>query len=299
MPARMILTVGTFDGVHKGHAYLLKTLLAYANRRSLTPAVALFEYSPRLFLRKEKTVRLLTTLAQRQEIIKKDFGINHFYELPMQGWFFTVTAEDFLAHAVSAWGVKEFVCGDNFSFGRDRLCTSANFCHFGAPLNIRAHVVKLVCQQSPVSSTHIRGLLAEGDLEGARKLMGRNYVIGGPVVGGRRLAGRILGFPTANLAVDKRKILPLGVFKGWAPSLGRPAVINIGYRPTLTQKSPRKILPAVEVHILGFQGDLYGRFLEVELLEKLRAEKRFANMLQLQRQIVLDIEQAQAKGYKL
>ena len=288
-----VLALGTFDGLHRGHSKLLQVLLRIARRDHLAPMVAFFPYSPRLYLRREKVVRLLTTPQERANILREEFGIERVQELPMTRPFFNMSAWDFLEKfAVKKWGARGFVCGENFTFGCNRACSVATFKDFEKPLGVTFHVVKLLGSVQPVSSTLIRGSLAEGDIASVNRLLGRFYGITGKVVRGRGIAQKLLGFPTANLEVSSYKMLPHGVFYGWVCELNRWAVINIGYRPTLGSSK----LPTVEAHILGHKGNLYGRNLTLRLHKKLRGEIEFKTVDQLRRQIARDISWAKNKS---
>ena len=285
-----IFALGTFDGVHIGHARLLDFLVRQARRKGLEPAVAMFEYSPRLFLQDAPQVRLLTTIQERQDIITARFGIRRFFVMPMQKWFFGIVAEDFLAHLVFAWNAKQLVCGENFCLGADQACHGGNLDTFGAAIGLRGKSLKLVTRQTPVSSTRIRGLIAEGDLVNARRLLGRDYDVSGKVVKGRGVASRELGFPTANIDVDIRKILPLGVFKAAVEGFTQAAVVNIGVRPTFSGASTGPDAVKVEAHILDYSGNLYDKTLRLKLERKLRPERHFSSKEELRQQITPHIE---------
>ena len=273
------LAIGTFDGVHCGHRRLLDALLNLAQDKGLDPMVALFSCSPRIALgRPGGVVRLLTTVQERRDILKEEFGIRKVEVLPQDQRFFSLTAGQFLRrYAVGRWGVRAMVFGGNFAFGVERACRADNFEEFARPLGLMWRRVPLLKNVVPISSSRIRGLLAEGDLAQANRFLGRRYRLIGRVVRGRRIAGKVLGYPTANLIMSSEKLLPLGVFRAWSRDLNRWAVVNIGYRPTFSP-SPRGSRPldiAVEAHILDYKGNLYGRSLMLELAQKFVANAGF------------------------
>lgn len=296
MPRGKVLAIGTFDGVHLGHQKILRVLLRVARQKKLTPIVAVFPYSPRLYLKgKKNVVRLLTTIKEREAILAKEFGISDVWEFPLDRHFLKIPAEDFLRDLAEKWRVKDLVCGENFSLGKGRSCTMANFKNFAQEMGIDFHIARLCQKGVPVSSTRIRGLLAEGDFRAANRLLGRPYFLSGKVIRGQRIASKLLGFPTANVKIDPRKMLPLGVFFGWVRELRRWALINIGYRPTLSKQQTEPRVLTTEAHILKFKGDLYGKELTIELRKKLREEKSFATLETLRQQIIEDIQSA--RGY--
>ena len=296
MNKKYVLALGVFDGVHRGHQKLLQVLLRIAHRENLTPMVALFPYSPGLYLKQEKVVRLLTTIEERKRILEDELGLGCLKELPMERSFFSMSAWDFLEQVVvKKWRARSFVCGENFALGQNRACSVVSFQDFAKPLGIEFHVVKLLGNVQPVSSTLIRGLLADGDLNAVNRLLGRPYSVSGKVVRGKGIAQKLLGFPTTNLSVSSYKMLPRGVFYGWVQGLKRWAVINIGYRPTIDKvRSADKAL-VVEAHVLGYRGNLYGKNLSLELRKKLRGEVEFKTVEELRFQIARDIELAKRR----
>lgn len=294
------VTIGTFDGVHLGHQRLLETLVAVSKRRRLAPMVALFPYSPGLFFKgQEAIVKLITTVDERIAFIRARFNIRHFKVLPMTREFFSITADEFLARCVHGeWNAQMLLAGRNFGIGKDRALHAGNVRVMAKRWGIEAKVVPLVRRLTPVSSTRIRGALAEGDFSLAAKLLGRPFDLRGRVVRGSGIASTQLGYPTANLAVDSSKLLPLGVFRARIKELNRWAALNIGFRPTIEEASvkPEEKKPVVEAYVVGFHGNLYGRHLTLEIYEKLRGEKRFGSLEELKNQISKDIERISRLG---
>ncbi|MBI4668670.1 MAG: hypothetical protein HY747_05725 [Elusimicrobia bacterium] len=232
-----------------------------------------------------------------------------------------LSCRQFLADwAIKRWGAKIMVLGANFTMGRGRAGNASNFQALAGPLGLEWKAVPLFDR---VSSSVVRDLLAAGRLSRANKLMGRRFCLSGKIVRGRAIAGRLLGFPTANLHVDEDKLLPLGVFSARVKDFNKKAVVNIGCRPTvkaaerqrgreaerqgegtgerccrhyhnlaLSAAPPlrRSAAPCVEAHILDFHGDLYGKDISLELIREIRREKKFSSLNELRRQIARDIK---------
>jgi len=283
----VVLTLGTFDGVHRGH----QTLLALARRRAdalrgEVLAVA-FERPPRVYFRPETTVPRLTSPAEKEEWLRR-FGADRVEHLRFGPGLARMRAREFLeARVLRRWKAREVVVGFNFFFGRGREGTPAFLKTEGARRGIRAHAVPALAEGGrPVSSGGIRERLAAGDVRTAHRWLGHPYTLLAAVRRGRGL-GRKLGFPTANLATDGEKLLPPGVYAVWVDlpnGVRRGGVLNIGVRPTVVRKGR----PTAEVHVLDYTGLLPGRRLRLEWVAFLRPEKRFASLDALRRQIAAD-----------
>ncbi len=276
-PARdrpVILTLGTFDGVHRGH----QALLAKGNARALALdgevlAVA-FARPPRLFFNPEPSSSLLTTPDEKKSLLLAH-GADRVQTVRFGSALARRSAGDFLRRLVRGrWRARELVVGFNFAFGRNREGNTAFLRRNARSLGLRLHIVRPVTAgRKKVSSGEIRTLIRRGEVEKAAALLGHPFPISGTVVKGRG-RGRRLGVPTANLAVERDKILPPGVFavRVLLPSgTPRGGMMNIGVRPTFGAQGER----TVEVHIFDFVGDLTGQRLRVDLLARLREERRF------------------------
>jgi riboflavin kinase/FMN adenylyltransferase len=200
-----------------------------------------------------------------------------------------VDAADFADEILKArLGARAFVLGFDSKFGRNREGTPEYLQSLGYPVEV---VPQVLVRGRAVSSTAIREAVELGDLAAAAALLGRPYSLWGEVVHGDAL-GRQLGFPTANLDPHHELLPPTGVYSAWAQVRGRPqpAVVNIGYRPTVRSEQPPT--PRIEAHLIGFSGDLYGQTLELEFVQRLREEQRFASLAELRAQIGRDVESA-------
>jgi riboflavin kinase / FMN adenylyltransferase len=270
-PARRAVAIGTFDGVHRGHVRVLQAALA----AGLRPAAVTFDPHPRAVL--GEGVELLATIERRLELLA-DLGIEDALVVRFDAELAALTAAEFAESILRASGADVVAAGDGFRFGRGRSGDLALLEEMGFD-------VRRVPLVDNVSSSHIRRLLAAGEMAQAAALLGRPAEVEGTVVAGdRRGAG--LGFPTANLAVPEGLLVPaLGIYAGAA--LGRRAAVSIGTNPHFGGHERR-----VEAHLLDFDGDLYGTRLVVELWERLRDEAAFASEDELVAAIADDVRRA-------
>ncbi|GAK85108.1 riboflavin kinase [Vibrio ponticus] len=285
-----VLTIGNFDGVHLGHQAVLEQVSHQAQALGLPSMVMTFEPQPLELFAKEKAPARLTRLRDKFVQLTK-LHLDRLLCVSFNPYFANLTAEEFITDLlVKRLGVKFLVVGDDFCFGRGRKGNFAMLQQAGKEYGFEVVSTQSFClQQLRVSSTAIRNALAEDDLPAAAEMLGRGYSISGRVSHGRKL-GRTIGFPTANIPL-KRCVSPVsGVYVVQALGLGEQAiggVANIGQRPTVNG-----VRQQLEVHLFDFQGDLYGKQLEIVLLEKLRDEHKFDSFEALKQQIELDAEAA-------
>lgn len=286
------LAIGNFDGAHRGHAELLRELVAAA-REVGGPAVALtFDPHPRAVLRPEAPISLLTTSDDRAEHLRQ-LGADHvltlrvtpeLLELPAVTFFDLIVGERLAA--------KAMVEGTNFCFGRQREGDIALLAKLCETARLRLRVVPpVILDGVEVSSSRIRQSLEAGDVVLAAKLLGRPYLLRGTVgVGERR--GRTLGFPTANLGQVATVVPGEGVYacRVTTPDGSKYAgAANLGPNPTFAEQTVK-----IEVHVIDFEGDLYGQELRVEFLQRLRETRRFGGVAELVDQLKGDVHQARA-----
>ena len=289
-----MVSIGVFDGVHLGHRAILDRNVAVARELGAVPTVVTFRRHPKRLLL-GRAPRTLTSLEHRLELFRRA-GIEHAVALTFDEELRSLPAEDFAREICSeGLGVERFVLGFDSKFGKDRRGTPELLQTLGYPVEVAE---KVVVAGRAVSSTAIREAVELGDLEGAQRMLGRRVSVLGRVVRGRQL-GRELGFPTANLDLHHELHPPPGVYATWAlvpgDEEGRrlPSVTNIGFRPTVTADEPGGEPRAqVEVHLLDFAEDLYGRPLEVEFVERLRGEERFDGLELLRAAIQRDVDRA-------
>jgi riboflavin kinase/FMN adenylyltransferase len=283
------LTIGNFDGVHRGHQALIAALRSQAEAVR-GPAVALtFEPHPMEILRPGISPPPLLAVRERAEQLTR-VGADHVVVLQINAEFLHLTAQLFFDRIIDrGFHAQGLVEGFNFAFGRDRQGTIDTLRKLCATKEKALAVLPpLVIDGSPVSSSRIRAVLEAGDVLEAATLLGRPYQIAGKVARGQE-RGRTLGFPTANL-VQVRTLVPGdGVYAVRTVALGQTwaGAANIGPNPTFGEQARK-----VEVHLIGFQGNLYGESVSVEFLERLRDTVRFSNVTSLIEQLRRDIEQA-------
>ncbi len=285
-----VLTIGNFDGVHKGHLALFSKVQEIASDINGNSIVMTFDPHPIKVLSNGNGPPLITPIQQKLRLIKQA-GIDIILCLPFTKEFATISAEDFVSHIlVKKIGVKYIIVGYDYTFGRNRYGNIDFLKKMGNRFGFNVIVVGPVSINGIiVSSTRIRNLVQEGNLEQAKILLGRNYQVCGTVVKGKNRGARLLGFPTANLKLIDELTPKIGVYavKVIIDNNVYNGVANIGHNPTFGNGAF-----SVETHIIGFNGDLLGKEIRVEFIKRLRDEKKFDNPEDLAKQISRDIEDA-------
>lgn len=284
------ITIGNFDGVHRGHQALLAETVQLAKQLK-GPAVAVtFSPHPLQVLRPATFEPELTTLQQRAELLSHH-GADHVVILQTTPDLLQLAADEFFARIIQErLGARAVVEGFNFCFGKNRQGTVATLQSLGAKSGIDVRLVAAVeLEGKPVSSSRVRREVLAGKVALARLLTGRHFRLIGTVAPGQK-RGRTLGFPTANLANIATLIPGNGVYavRAFVGTESWPAAANIGPNPTFGDNA-RKI----EVHLIGYTGNLYGQSLTVDFIDKLRDTRPFASAEELKKQLALDIQQAQ------
>lgn len=285
------VALGNFDGVHRGHAHLLRA--AHAARPGVKLAVLTFEPHPRELFRAEDPPFRLTLAAERAEALA-GLGVQLLYEIPFDRAFSLLPAQAFVDDVLHRdLGAAHLACGADFAFGHRRGGDIAYLAERAEALGIGLTVVpKLADAQGPVSSTRIRRLLQDGYPERATADLGRPWTVRGIVAHGDQ-RGRTIGFPTANLPLGAHLEPARGVYAvtaRLADGSSVPGVANIGRRPTVNEGLESR----VEAHLFDWAGDLYGQELSVALQSFLRAERKFESFDQLRGQIASDAAQARS-----
>ncbi len=277
------LTIGVFDGVHRGHQEIIKLVAADS------PSVVMtFDPHPASVLGGHE-INCLTTPDERAELLGA-LGVDVVITEPFTRDLAAVSAYEFMARLKRHLGLERLLIGYDFALGRGREGNAARLTEIGQELGFTVEVVPAVGDESGViSSTEIRKLVSRGDVAAAADLLGHPYQIGGPVIHGDH-RGRTIGFPTANIEYPVRKALPAnGIYACWA-WLGNeriPAAINVGLRPTV--KADQSV-PNVEAYLLDFDRDVYGQFLKLEFIARLRDELKFDSLEALIEQMRGDVE---------
>jgi len=289
-PGGSVLAVGAFDGLHRGHVALLRRVRERASACGLIPAVVSFEPLPRAFFSRTPLPRLSSL---REKLCGfRDAGIGRALLLRFDAALAAMGAEDFVREVlVERMNAREVWVGADFRFGHRRAGDVALLQTLGAQLGFQVHTLETVEAEEGerVSATRIRELLVAGEFVQAARLLGRPFSIEGRVVRGNRV-GHELGYPTANIRLGGRVSPVQGIFAVRVHGLGvqpRPGVASLGVRPMFDGREP-----LLETHLFDFDGDLYGRRIEVEFVARLRDEKKFADLDALKAQMDRDAAQA-------
>jgi riboflavin kinase/FMN adenylyltransferase len=291
-PGGSVVCVGAFDGVHLGHRALLARVVERARAESRAAIAISFEPIPREFFARGAPVPRLASVREKIERIR-EAGIDRLLLLRFDAKLAAMDPEDFVARVLrERCGAREVWVGADFRFGHRRRGDVAMLQRLGVDQGFSAHTLSDVAIDGErVSSSAIRAHLAAGEFEDASRLLGRQFSIGGHVVRGQQL-GRKLGYPTANLRLGRRTSPVGGIFAVRVHGVGRealPGVASLGVRPTIDGTEP-----LLEAHLFDFDGDLYGRRIDVEFVAKLRDEAKFADLDAMVRQIRRDAEEARA-----
>jgi riboflavin kinase/FMN adenylyltransferase len=326
IPPEAVVTIGNFDGVHRGHRYLIGKVVRRAGSLGAESAVVTFDPHPRLVVRPELPLQLLSTIDEKLDLLGQ-LGVDRVLVWRFDQVTQQTTAEQFLAQLARWIRLRCLVHGPGFALGRRRQGTAAVIAEIGrrsgfgveeiAPLRGQdtqvvpaqrspadglpaggTHSAALVggMLAGPVSSSEIRALVAQGRVTQAAKALARSPTLTGEVIEGQRV-GRTLGFPTANIQIDGPLVVPAdGVYAAWAelrphtPQARRlPAAVSIGFRPTFDGAAR-----VVESHLLDFAGDLYGQRIRLHFVARLRGQERFPDVGALISQMRRDVDTTRA-----
>ncbi len=290
---KVCLAIGFFDGVHLGHQQIIRQTIADARQHGALALVITFDRHPSTVVAPSRAPALIYPLTQKLRTIES-LGTDSLLLIHFDKAFSQQPGEAFIRLLARDLGTIQSLCvGANFTFGNKRDGNVALLKRLGEELQFKVHGMAAVSLDGKtISSTRVREAIHAGNLDLASQMLGRAYSLTGDVVKGDRL-GHQLGFPTANLDVTGLVLPPNGVYAAQAFVQGEAhqAVLNIGFRPTLKTPAPEL---RVEVHLLDFDGDLYGQELKVIFSEKLRDEQKFASVSELKEQIARDISQARS-----
>ena len=283
------IAIGSFDGLHAGHRKLIESVVA---ENEYTPTIASFWPHPREVLYEETRLRL--DLPEEKLPILENLGIEQLVLIPFDKKLSKLSADNFVKDVlINQLQAKNISVGANFRFGFKRSGDISTINNLIKDMDIKLKVISILeDKEGRVSSSRVRDLLQKGDLKSAFQILSRAYSFKGKVVKGKGI-GKSLGCPTANLEIDGRKFLPgEGVYAAWTTieksSNKIPSVMNLGSQPTINPLLPS----AVEVHLINKNINLYGLDLIVEPVERIRSQKKFANMEQLAIQISKDEKKA-------
>lgn len=291
-----VVTIGNFDGVHRGHQAILDQCREQASKLGLPVAVVVFEPQPREFFAGDQAPPRLTRLREKVRLLGES-GVDYVLCLPFNEHLRSLTAVEFVERVLAnGLGVRHLVVGDDFRFGCDRrgdfnLLAEEGERRGQAGFSVE-HTRTFALDDERVSSTRVRTLLASGNFAQTARMLGRPFHLGGRVIADQKL-GRTIGAPTANMPLPRLPLALRGVFAVVVELPGGErfnGVANIGWRPTVGSDRP-----VLEAHLFDFDGDLYGQRLTVFPCARLRGEQKFDDFAALKQQIMAD--QARARGY--
>ena len=283
-----VVSIGNFDGVHRGHQAMLQELVGMARELQVSSVAMTFDPPPVALIAPQRVPPRLSTLARKAELMEQ-LGVDCLLVYPTDREFLSLTAEQFFDQIVlGELQAKGLVEGENFCFGKNRAGNSHLLRSFCQKRGLQLQIIPPVqLGHETISSTRIRELIIEGELEMASEWLGQAYRMTGTVVPGAQ-RGRVLGFPTANLAHVETLVPPAGVYAGFCPLEDRliPAAVHVGNNPTFAEADHK-----IEVHLIDFEQNLYGQALSVDLFARCRSTQQFETAEALQIQLQHDIQQ--------
>jgi len=290
IPNYTVCGVGNFDGIHLGHQKLVETILNYSRAKQLNSLIFTFDPHPSKVLNPNNSAKLIMSKEKKRQIMES-YGIDYFVLAPFTQEFSKIDYKDFVYNIlIDKCRAKVIVIGFNYKFGYKGLGTAENLKRLCNEVGVETVIIPPVTYEGKiVSSTSVRNLLENGDVKSASKYLGRPFAIEGEVIKGRGL-GKKLGFPTANISLDKELVLPAkgvyAVLVTWNKSIYK-GVANLGTKPTFNGDDI-----VFEVHLFDFDGKLYGERLEVAFIQLLRPEIKFSSLEDLAIQVLKDIVSA-------
>ena len=286
------LTIGVFDGVHRGHREIIQKLVSDAHTHHAPAVVLTFEPHPATILT-GREIRCLTTPDERANLLAA-LGVDVVITQRFTPNLSTATALEYMTTLKKSLGLSHLLIGYDFALGKGREGNAARLKEIGLELNYSVEIVSALSDESGViSSTEIRKLISTGNISEASKLLGYRYQLGGEVIHGEG-RGKTINFPTANVNYPKGKVMPPnGIYACWA-HLGTQkfmAATNIGLNPTFT---PERQIPSLEAYLLDFDRDIYGETMQLEFVARLRDEIRYTSVDALIKQIHDDVDKTRA-----
>jgi len=287
----MVLTIGVFDGVHLGHKYLLSQVKEHARQENWLTGVVTFRQHPQAVLSPQTKLPCLTNLTQRVKLLKNE-GIDAVITLSFTPELAQLGTRQFVGLLKKYIRMRGLVIGPDFALGQNREGNADTLRTLGHDMNFNVTVTPpLVIDNEVVSSTAIRNALAEGNMQRVHNFIGRPFNLHGRIIAGVG-RGVELGFPTANLKVAPQQALPpdgVYVTSAYIGDSTYQSMTNIGHRPTFGGGER-----AVEVYVLDYHGELYGQELRIDIIERLRSEKKFDTADELKKQVAEDVKQGRA-----
>lgn len=281
------VALGNFDGIHRGHQALIEEAVRSAGERGLRSAVFTFSNHPRNVLAGRCVVKNLIYADEKIRLLEQA-GIDYMFSVDFNDYIMCRTPEEFVDDIlIRRFNMKTAVCGFNFTYGFKAAGTPERLKEYTAGRGIDVRVIDPVTVDGEVvSSTRIRELIAEGDMERVSRLMGRDYMIRGEIVRGNQIGKTVLGFPTCNIVLDEHMVSPKRgayVTRSLIEGTEYPSMTNVGRKPTIGEYQTN-----VETHIFDFDQDVYGKQLEVSFLRMIRPEAKFSGLDALKDQLGKD-----------
>jgi len=282
-----VVTIGTFDGVHIGHKKIINRLVNIAKQEGLQAVVLTFFPHPRMVVQSDTKIKMLNTIDEKNKLLEQQ-GIDHLVIKKFTKEFSRLSAQEYVRKVlVETLHVKHIIIGYDHHFGRNRTANIHDLKAFGEIYDFK--VTEILAQEIDevtISSTKIRQALNSGDVKTANTFLGYNFMISGTVVKGKGI-GKTLNFPTANIRISESyKLIPKhGVYVVKTRILNTTVfgMMNIGVNPTVNGK-----LRSIEIHFFDFSQDIYGVYLEIEILKRLREEQKFDSLAELEKQLLKD-----------
>ncbi|MEG2057207.1 MAG: bifunctional riboflavin kinase/FAD synthetase [Romboutsia sp.] len=280
-----VITIGNFDGLHKGHQVLIKKAVKYAKDNNIKSIVFTFENHPANYFRLSSLKKIINNKEKLRRINK--LGVDTIVNIPFDEYMTKISPEDFIKEIlVDKLGAKIIVVGYDFTFARNKEGNAKLLEHLSEKYNFKVEVVRPIkIDNIRVSSTYIRNLVTQGRVSKVKKYLGYNYEIEGEVIYSKQL-GRQIGFPTANIKAGEDLIIPeIGIYatKVYIGDEMYYGATNVGYNPTVNGENL-----SIETHILQFNEDIYGKTIRVEFLERIRDENKFNSLDDLIKQLKKD-----------
>lgn len=280
-----VVTIGNFDGIHKGHQVLIEKATEYAKKNNVISTVFTFNNHPVNYF-KPNSIKNIITNNDKIKILKT-MGVDYIINIPFDEYMTKISGYDFVKDIlIDKLGVKKIIVGHDFTFARNKEGNIALLKELSKKYGFLLEIVNPVkIDDIRISSSYIRKLILDGKVEDARKYLGRNYKLSGEVIHSKKL-GRTIGFPTANISIDENIIIPkVGIYatKVYVNGTIYYGATNVGYNPTVNGKKL-----SIETNILEFNDDIYGKIITIEFLERIRDEKKFNGIEELKEQLQKD-----------
>ena len=282
---KSVITIGKFDGIHKGHETLIEKTVDYARKHNIKSVVFTFKNSPASYFSNINTREIITETQKMNKL--KCLGVDIVIDIPFNEQMANISAEDFVNQIlVGKLGVKKLIIGHDFAFAKNREGTAPVLEILGEKYGFTVDVVEpVIINNIRISSTYVKDLIYAGRVEEIKSYLGRNYSIEGKVIHAKQI-GRTIGFPTANIKLQENLVIPKRGIYATKVYIGNEVYVgatNIGYNPTVNGEKM-----SVETNILQFDKDIYGKTIKLEFLERIRDEKKFSNLNELKVQLKMD-----------